>query len=161
MTTRTPRIATIALGLALAAPFAPPSASTADAATNDGDEPQIERALVKVKIARGDKKPLTSQHMVDAGVDAVFTHNDEGKRHEVSVLFEGKGDKLKVVFGYKKNGRKLITETRTGKPRSWMSFKAKGKVKAKVSVFIDPDAKRADGVGITETEDPIEGAPQK
>jgi len=146
----------IALGLLFAAP------ATSDVAfAADGDDEVVDLALVQLKITRDKKKTLAYAHMAEIGTEAIFTINDEGKRHQVSVLFEKAGDKtFDIELTYKAGGRKVLSGSKQAKSKSWATFTNK-KGSIVVAVLIDPDAKRADGLDIIKTEDPIEGTPPR
>jgi hypothetical protein len=146
----------IAMGLVFAAP------ATSDVAyAADGDDEVADLALVQLKITRNKKKTLAYAHMAEIGTEAIFTINDEGRRHTVSVLFDKAGDKkFDVKLTYKAGGRKVLSGSKRAKAKDWATFSTK-KGNVVVAVLIDPDAKRADGLDIIETEDPIEGAPPR
>jgi hypothetical protein len=146
----------IALGLVFAAPATPSVAIAAD-----GDDEVVDLALVQLRITRNKKKTLAYAHMAEIGAEAIFTINDQGKRHQVAVLFDKAGERtFDVKLTYKAGGRKILSGSKQAAAKSWATFSTK-KGNTVVSVLIDPDAKRADGLDIVETEDPIEGTPPK
>jgi hypothetical protein len=138
------------LGFAVAEP-------TARAVAAEEDEVAATEVLLQMKLERGDKVLRHPGHMMETGSEVTLVLTQGERTHEVAVLLERAADKrFNAKIRYSDGGKAVLSGTTTFGAKQWTTVKSKNG-KAKVSIRIDPDAKRVDGVELPDGDAPLDG----
>jgi len=116
-------------------------------------EDYVSEALLKLELVRGKTKIEHPGYMVVPGEAVTIVMTKGGHTHEVDFLFNPGDAGFDVEVEYRDNGKKLISEKTTAEKQKWFVLKSG---KAKLSLHIDPDAKRPDEVELGEGDDPLD-----
>lgn len=122
----------------------------------EGDADGSRRALLKLKLQRRGKTVEHPGYMVERGEEVTISITQGGRTHEIDFLYDVAEDGYDVQVIYRDNGRKVLQKNTTADKQQWLELKS-GDGKTRVSVFLDPDAGRADEMELVGDDDPLGG----
>ena len=126
---------------------------TPDEADDAAPDDFVAEALLKLELVRGKTKIEHPGYMVVPGEAVTIVMTKGGHTHEVDFLFNPGDGGFDVEVEYRDNGRKVLSEKTTAEKQKWFVVKSG---KAKLSLHIDPDAKRPDEVELGGGDEPLD-----
>lgn len=127
--------------------------SADEPAGDDAPDDFVREALLKLELVQGKTKIEHPGYMVVPGEAVTIVMTKDGHTHEVDFLFNPGEAGFDVEVEYRDNGKKLLSEKTTAEKQKWFVVKSGS---AKLSLHIDPDAKRPDEVELGEGDDPLD-----
>jgi hypothetical protein len=134
--------------------------ATGDAEAEGPDAPEetavSRKALLKLKLERNGKTIEHPGHMVELGEGVIIVMSKGGHEHEIDFLYDTAESGFALKVTVRDNGREVLRKDATAEKQQWIELES-GDGKTVLSLFLDPDAGRADEVEVVGGDDPLGG----
>jgi hypothetical protein len=144
--------------LLLAASMSTSFTSTTTSMVRGDDEEVATPVMVDLKLELEGRTIEHPGHVAYTGEETVLEMREGDRAHLVAItLDKADGGKLRAKVKYKLGGRQLVAGESTVKPKTWFTVKGKNP-KPAVTIRLDLEIKRKDGVDLPPGQDPLDGA---